>query len=152
VPQKPRVALLGAPDPLGEELIALLGERDIAVGELHPLSLDDSDETVGDLPVGHVDAFDWRQADILVVATHAAAARRHVEAALSQGCAVICPDGDVNLAGGEVLPFGSGLAVAAGKVLAAVAARAGLDSVRSEERRVGKECRRLCRSRWSPYH
>src|SRR5213594_4699924 len=26
----------------------------------------------------------------------------------------------------------------------------GLD--RSEERRVGKECERLCRSRWSPYH
>jgi hypothetical protein len=25
-------------------------------------------------------------------------------------------------------------------------------SARSEERRVGKECRRLCRSRWSPYH
>jgi hypothetical protein len=25
-------------------------------------------------------------------------------------------------------------------------------STRSEERRVGKECRRLCRSRWSPYH
>ena len=27
-----------------------------------------------------------------------------------------------------------------------------LDRVRSEERRVGKECFRLCRSRWSPYH
>ena len=25
-------------------------------------------------------------------------------------------------------------------------------SRRSEERRVGKECVRLCRSRWSPYH
>src|SRR6059036_946899 len=25
-------------------------------------------------------------------------------------------------------------------------------AVRSEERRVGKECRRLCRSRWWPYH
>ena len=24
--------------------------------------------------------------------------------------------------------------------------------IRSEERRVGKECERLCRSRWSPYH
>ena len=24
--------------------------------------------------------------------------------------------------------------------------------VRSEERRVGKECALLCRSRWSPYH
>jgi hypothetical protein len=30
-------------------------------------------------------------------------------------------------------------------------ARFGRDA-RSEERRVGKECRRLCRSRWSPYH
>jgi penicillin amidase len=27
-----------------------------------------------------------------------------------------------------------------------------LKVARSEERRVGKECRRLCRSRWSPYH
>ena len=26
------------------------------------------------------------------------------------------------------------------------------EEVRSEERRVGKECRPLCRSRWSPYH
>jgi branched-chain amino acid transport system substrate-binding protein len=26
------------------------------------------------------------------------------------------------------------------------------ENIRSEERRVGKECRRLCRSRWSPYH
>jgi L-cysteine desulfidase len=31
--------------------------------------------------------------------------------------------------------------------------RQGVDyNLRSEERRVGKECRRLCRSRWSPYH
>ena len=27
-----------------------------------------------------------------------------------------------------------------------------VESDRSEERRVGKECERLCRSRWSPYH
>ena len=27
-----------------------------------------------------------------------------------------------------------------------------IPDVRSEERRVGKECLRLCRSRWSPYH
>ena len=26
------------------------------------------------------------------------------------------------------------------------------NAIRSEERRVGKECLRLCRSRWSPYH
>src|SRR3546814_11891975 len=29
---------------------------------------------------------------------------------------------------------------------------AGLPTVRSEERRVGKECVRTCRSRWSPNH
>ena len=28
----------------------------------------------------------------------------------------------------------------------------GAQRLRSEERRVGKECLRLCRSRWSPYH
>src|SRR3546814_18301065 len=27
-----------------------------------------------------------------------------------------------------------------------------VDHARSEERRVGKECVRTCRSRWSPYH
>src|SRR3546814_20629792 len=27
-----------------------------------------------------------------------------------------------------------------------------VDATRSEERRVGKECVRTCRSRWSPYH
>ena len=32
------------------------------------------------------------------------------------------------------------------------AASDGADSLRSEERRVGKECLWLCRSRWSPYH
>ena len=26
------------------------------------------------------------------------------------------------------------------------------DQIRSEERRVGKECASMCRSRWSPYH
>ena len=31
------------------------------------------------------------------------------------------------------------------------AASRGID-VRSEERRVGKECTSVCRSRWSPYH
>jgi TrmH family RNA methyltransferase len=33
-----------------------------------------------------------------------------------------------------------------------VATAAAICLFRSEERRVGKECRRLCRSRWSPYH
>ena len=34
----------------------------------------------------------------------------------------------------------------------AIEAQLVLDAQRSEERRVGKECRYACRSRWSPYH
>src|SRR3546814_13544919 len=34
----------------------------------------------------------------------------------------------------------------------AQAAIAAFEEVRSEERRVGKECGSTCRSRWSPYH
>src|SRR3546814_2330267 len=37
-------------------------------------------------------------------------------------------------------------------VTACLIRHAGERQVRSEERRVGKECVRTCRSRWSPYH
>ena len=39
-----------------------------------------------------------------------------------------------------------------GDVTISGAKNAALGILRSEERRVGKECLRLCRSRWSPYH
>ena len=38
------------------------------------------------------------------------------------------------------------------QLFAGAAAGTMSDVERSEERRVGKECRLLCRSRWSPYH
>ena len=50
------------------------------------------------------------------------------------------------------------VSLSAGVVVAAFSLRAGRDgssrwrSMRSEERRVGKECCLVCRSRWSPYH
>ena len=39
-------------------------------------------------------------------------------------------------------------------LLSVIAAKEALNNsgIRSEERRVGKECSELCRSRWSPYH
>jgi putative copper resistance protein D len=48
-----------------------------------------------------------------------------------------------------------GLLLSGAGMIALVAAMMGTSlwaADRSEERRVGKECRRLCRSRWSPYH
>ena len=55
----------------------------------------------------------------------------------------------------EIMRFGQGIAIAGthGKttttsLTASILTAAGLDTTRSEERRVGKECR----SRWSPYH
>ena len=53
-----------------------------------------------------------------------------------------------------------GNGMAGTRAIEEILARAGADMFqitvfgdeRSEERRVGKECRALCRSRWSPYH
>src|SRR3546814_5734569 len=47
---------------------------------------------------------------------------------------------------------GSGVEVAVRRDPVAVPARTRALVERSEERRVGKECVRTCRSRWSPYH
>ena len=46
-------------------------------------------------------------------------------------------EGELQLHGGRLIKFSGDGA---------------LCSFRSEERRVGKECAGLCRSRWSPYH
>src|SRR3546814_19134607 len=40
----------------------------------------------------------------------------------------------------------------AGQTPKSLAAISNLKHIRSEERRVGKECVSTCRSRWSPYH
>src|SRR3546814_6376633 len=58
---------------------------------------------------------------------------------------------------GHARPFGDGV-VYVDPRLATLGARALLprattaESLRSEERRVGKECVSTCSSRWSPYH
>jgi len=63
-----------------------------------------------------------------------------------------CPDAvaEVERALNEPVPVGmkrlSEIALPESKVAIVV------NDARSEERRVGKECNTLCRSRWSPYH
>lgn len=124
-----RIALLGAQDPLGAAVISELEERDLAIGELIPLALDETDDFVGDQPVGHIDSFDWRRADVLVAAARAPAARRHIESAANQGCAVVCLGNDVDARAEHIVRIHNGLAVAAGKALSVIAGRAGLESV-----------------------
>ena len=48
--------------------------------------------------------------------------------------------------------YAPGHVLMVGDALGDLAAAQHADALRSEERRVGKECLRLCRSRWSPYH
>src|SRR3546814_1584880 len=93
--------------------------------------------------------------------------RRHTRCALVTGvqtCALpICPDGggdDVKAEQGESGAFEQGCTGAprerhsrhtkADRVIGGVSEE--VERVRSEERRVGKECVSTCRSRWSPYH
>ena len=61
---------------------------------------------------------------------------------------------DISVAEGDAQSGPGGFLAFVGNLLFPFIAFAGLFILfrRSEERRVGKECLRLCRSRWSPYH
>src|SRR3546814_16922965 len=66
----------------------------------------------------------------------------------------------VHAAGGRAMLEDAKAAASAGTKVVAVTVLTSLDGndlndigvMRSEERRVGKECVSTCRSRWSPYH
>src|SRR3546814_9773023 len=87
--------------------------------------------------------------------------RRHTRCALVTGvqtCALPI-SGDPARGGHEPMAKGELTQNLAAEDLLAEAARwrdqghkVALATVRSEERRVGKECVSTCRSRWSPYH
>src|SRR3546814_10159939 len=76
--------------------------------------------------------------------------RRHTRCALVTGvqtCALpICCNG------GDFGPISSMSSIAHRSAASDSRKPAGTRRVRSEERRVGKECVSTCRSRWSPYH
>ncbi|PIV88730.1 MAG: hypothetical protein COW48_04405 [Hydrogenophilales bacterium CG17_big_fil_post_rev_8_21_14_2_50_63_12] len=81
------LAVLGADDPLGEAVLRLLEEREVAVGKLYPLTLNDADATVGfagrDWPCLTEREFDFSLAQALVVATRASAAKALAAQALA---------------------------------------------------------------------
>ncbi len=81
------LAVLGADDPLGEAVLRLLEEREVAVGKLYPLTLNDVDTTVAfagqDWPCLTEQEFDFNLAQALVVATRASAARQLAAEALT---------------------------------------------------------------------
>src|SRR3546814_18010326 len=52
----------------------------------------------------------------------------------------------------RLFPAGLFTPAAAAAATASAPATAAIGLLRSEERRVGKECVSTCRSRWSPYH
>jgi 3-hydroxyacyl-CoA dehydrogenase/3a,7a,12a-trihydroxy-5b-cholest-24-enoyl-CoA hydratase len=101
---------------------------------------------------------------VIVTGAGGGLGRQHALMFGARGARVVVND----LGGGQT--GGGGSSAAADKVVEEIRAAGGEavanhDSVtdgarvvataldaRSEERRVGKECRRLCRSRWSPYH
>ena len=129
---QPKVALLGADDPLGEVVLRLLAERGLEVETLHALALEDSEQTVAygdsEIPVDEVKGFDWHQADILIVATHDTRARRHIESAVNQGCTALAFVSGVDVSDGRFHRLYSGISQAASRILAPVAHKFGLAS------------------------
>lgn len=74
------LAVLGADDPLGGAVLQILGEREIAVGHLFPLTLRDPESSVvflgQDWPCEPAEGFDFGRAQALLVTSRGAAASR----------------------------------------------------------------------------
>lgn len=74
------LAVLGADDPLGGAVLQILGEREIAIGRLFPLTLRDPEASVvyrgQDWPCEPAEGFDFRQVQALLVTSRSAAALR----------------------------------------------------------------------------
>jgi type IV pilus assembly protein PilB len=88
-----------------------------------------------------------------IAAVIASGAVSAVDLAHTLSTALALPLVDLSAVDIERLPKGLVDAKLAGQYQVVVLGRRGNRLfIRSEERRVGKECRRLCRSRWSPYH
>lgn len=127
----PNIALLGADDPLGEALLRQVTERDVAIGEIFPLSLSESEGCVTargeELPLLDVADFDWGRADVLLNATRAGAAARFEEAARKSGCQVIGLGAGAGTTG-RIAVEGA-LSIAVHRVLAALRQEARIDAV-----------------------
>lgn len=79
------LGVLGADDPLGTALLELLQERELPVGRLHALSLEESEACASfrgeEWPCEAAAGFDYGRVQALLVASRAAAVSRVVEAA-----------------------------------------------------------------------
>lgn len=89
----PDIAVLGGDDPLGEAVLRLLAESDLALGRVYPLTLADGEGTVPygeeELPVLPAGEFDWRLVPLVVLASRSPAATRQAEQALRAGCRIV---------------------------------------------------------------
>jgi len=117
------LAVLGADDPLGEAVLRLLEEREVAIGKLYPLTLNEVETTVAfagkDWPCMTEAEFDFNQTQALVVATRAAAARQLAAEALTVRPAMPV----IDVAGIDPAP-----AVVVARVLRVIDAVAGVQS------------------------
>src|SRR3546814_18630216 len=77
--------------------------------------------------------------------------RRAYARAAGEFLAWVAARGITSLAGLQPLHVAAWIE-ALGREVSAPTVKQQLAAVRSEERRVGKECVSTCRSRWSPYH
>src|SRR3546814_4658401 len=128
-----KVAVVGATGAVGEVMLSVLAEREFPVGEIVALA---SERSAGgyvafgdeEVLVHDLASFDPAGVDIALFSAGGAVAKAYAPTFDAAGAVVIenssafRQDADVPLV------------------------------VRSEERRVGKECVSTCRFRWSPYH
>jgi len=117
------LAVLGADSPLGEAVLAYLDEREVAIGRLFALTLQEPEDSVSfrgeDWPCQAAAEFDFAQAQALIVASRGAATMHLVERIRSERPTLPIIEADA---------VDPAAAVVAARVLKPIAALAGLTS------------------------
>jgi aspartate-semialdehyde dehydrogenase len=134
LPAKPlSIALIGGDEPLAEAVLRLLEEREIETGRLFPLAEDQPDASITyrgeEIPLLDAAGFDWKSADLAILASRGSGARRHVDVAAKAGLPVLGVDDPAWQGRHPDLPFASGPAVAVSRIAALLARQAGLAAI-----------------------
>src|SRR5689334_24309312 len=163
-----RVAVVGATGNVGREMLNVLAERQFPVDELAAVAsarstgdVIDFGDSGEELKVKNLEHFDFTGSAIALFAAGSAVSKIYAPKAAEAGCTVIDNSSLFRMDPDEplIVPEVNAEAIAGYRkknIIAnpncstaqLVVALKPLHDARSEERRVGKECR----SRWSPYH
>lgn len=126
------VALLGAGEPLAEAIRRLIEDREIEIGRLVPLALEESDACMDfrgeSIPISAAAGFAWGSVDVVLNASHLPGATALLAEAGAAGCSVL----HCELAGADLpIALPNGVAIALSRLVSRIARKTPIAGVQA---------------------